>query len=92
MPGAGAGVEKFWKNISVMSNRLCVLAVVGLGLVEEVGVEVAPVVLSAGPCVLPAAPGLIRSKRDPVEVLPDSVVVSLSPVESCLSVTPMLRL
>ena len=55
---------------------------------RTVPVEVERVVfLVSSPVLLP---GLIKSKRDPVEVLPESVVVSQS--ADCLILTPMLRL
>ena len=40
--GVGAGVEKFWKNISVMSNKLGVLPLAVLVLMDAgtVAVEV----------------------------------------------------
>ena len=88
----GAGVEKFWKNISVTSNKLGVLRVAVLGpvLARTVAVEDERVVFLIRSSVLPVVPGLIKSKRDPVEVLPDSVVVS--PARCCMFLTPMLRL
>ena len=45
-------------------------------VVRTVAVEDERGVFLTRSCVLPEPPGLIKSKRDPVEVLPDSVVGS----------------